>query len=63
MRRGKSKLMERVGDNLMAEQIICECRRLKGLILINKGTHRAQRYVSYGLPAQAIISRKWRLTE
>jgi hypothetical protein len=64
MGRGKSKLIGReIGDKLIAEHIICECRRLKGPILIHKGAHRAQRYVSYGLPAQAVISKKWRLTE
>jgi hypothetical protein len=52
-----------VGDRLVAEQIICECRRLKGPVLIHKGSHRAQRYVLYGLPADAIITKTWRLLE
>ena len=52
-----------VGDKLVAEQIVCECRKLKGPVLIHKGKHRAQRYVLYGLPAEAIITRTWRLVE
>ena len=52
-----------VGDKLIAEQIVCECRKLKGPVFIHKGAHRAQRYVLYGLPTQAIITKKWRLTE
>lgn len=52
-----------VGDKLVAEQIVCECRKLKGPVLIYKGKHRAQRYVLYGLPAEAIITRTWRLVE
>jgi hypothetical protein len=52
-----------VGDKLVAEQIICECRRLKGPVLIHKGSYRAQRYVLYGLPADAIITKTWRLLE
>ena len=52
-----------VGDELVAEQIVCECRKLKGPVLIHKGKHRAQRYVLYGLPAKAIITRTWRLVE
>jgi hypothetical protein len=52
-----------VGDQLKAEQIICECRRMKGPVLIHKGSHRAQRYVSEGLPALAIVSKKWRLNQ
>ena len=52
-----------VGDKLVAEQIVCECRKLKGPVLIHKGKHRAQRYVLYGLPAEAIIARTWRLVE
>jgi hypothetical protein len=52
-----------VGDKLVTEQIICECRRLKGPVLIHKGSHRAQRYVLYGLPADAIITKTWRLLE
>ncbi|HLE75787.1 MAG TPA: hypothetical protein VI864_07085 [Candidatus Bathyarchaeia archaeon] len=52
-----------VGDQLTAEQIICECRRMKGPVLIHKGSHRAQRYVLDGLPAVAIVSKKWRLNE
>lgn len=52
-----------VGDKLVAEQIVCECRKLKGPVLIHKGALRAQRYVLYGLPAEAVIARKWRLIE
>jgi hypothetical protein len=52
-----------VGDKLAAEQIVCECRKLKGAVLIHKGAHRAQRYVLYGFPAEAVIARKWRLIE
>ena len=52
-----------VGDKLVAEHIVCECRKLKGPVLIHKGKHRAQRYVLYGLPAEAIITRTWRLVE
>ena len=52
-----------VGDKLVAEHIVCECRKLKGPVLIHKGKHRAQRYVLYGLPAVAIITRTWRLVE
>ena len=51
------------GDKLVAEQIVCECRKLRGPVLIHKDAHRAQRYVLYGLPAEAVIARKWRLIE
>jgi hypothetical protein len=50
-----------VGDQLSAEQIVCECRRMRGPVLIHKGSHRAQRYVLEGLSAIAIVSKKWRL--
>ena len=52
-----------LGDKLIAEQIVCECRKLKGPVLIHKGAHRAQRYAVYGSPAEAVITRKWRLIE
>lgn len=52
-----------VGDQLTVEQIICECRKMKGPVLIHKGAHRAQRYVLDGLPAVAIVSKKWRFIE
>ena len=52
-----------VGDRLLAEQIVCECRKLKGPVLIHKGAHRAQRYVLYGLPTEAVITKKWRFVE
>ena len=49
------------GDKLIAEQIIVECRRVRGPVLIHKtGAHRAQRIVAYGFPAEAWITRKWR---
>ena len=51
------------GDKLVAEQIVCECRKLRGPVLIHKDAHRAQRYVLYGLPAEAVIAKKWRLVE
>jgi hypothetical protein len=61
---GKSKMIgKEVGDQLIAEQVICECRRTKGHVLIHKGSHRAQRYVLEGLPAIAIVSKKWRFNE
>ena len=52
-----------VGDQLTAEQIVYECRRIRGPVLIHKGSHRAQRHVLEGLPAVAIVSKKWRLVE
>jgi len=52
-----------VGDKLIAEHIVCECRKLKGPVLVHKDTHRAQRYVLYGPPAEAVIAKKWRLVE
>jgi hypothetical protein len=52
-----------VGDQLIAEQIICECRKTSGPVLIHKGSHRAQRYVLEGLPAIVILSKKWRFNE
>jgi len=52
-----------IGDRLIGEQIICECRKMKGPVLIHKGAHRAQRYVFYGPPAEAVITKKWRLLE
>jgi len=52
-----------IGDKLIGEQIFCECRKIKGPVLIHKGAHRAQRYVLYGLPAEAMITKKWRIIE
>jgi hypothetical protein len=52
-----------VGDKLLAEQIVCECRKLKGPVLIHKGAHRAQRYALYGLPTEGVITKKWRLVK
>ncbi len=47
---------------LEAEQIIVECRKYKGPVLIRKtGAHRAQRLVVYGFPAEAWITKKWRV--
>lgn len=52
-----------VGDKLIAEQILCECRKIKGPVLIHKGAHRAQRYVLQGFPAKTVITKKWRIIE
>ena len=52
-----------LGDSLVAEQIVCECRKLKGPVLIHKGAHRAHRYALYGLMAEAVITKKWRLVK
>jgi len=52
-----------IGDKLIGERIVCECRKIRGPVLIHKGAHRAQRYVLYGLPAEVIITKKWRITE
>ena len=52
-----------IGDKLIGEQILCECRKIKGPVLIHKGAHRAQRYVLHGLPAEAMITKKWRIIE
>lgn len=52
-----------VGDKIVGEQILCECRKMKGPVLIHKGAHRAQRYVLFGLPTEAIIAKKWRIIE
>ena len=52
-----------IGDKLIGEQILCECRKIKGPVLIHKGAHRAQRYVLYGIPAEVIITKKWRIFE
>lgn len=52
------------GDKLIGEQIVVECRRIRGPVLIHKtGGHRAQRIVAYGFPAEAWIIRKWRIVE
>ncbi|MEM2088713.1 MAG: hypothetical protein QXF52_08635 [Thermoproteota archaeon] len=41
-------------DKLVGEQIVMECRRIRGLVLIHKmGAHRAQRIVAYSFPAEA----------
>lgn len=51
-----------VDDRLEGEQIVIECRKFKGPVLIRgTGAHRAQRLVVYGLPAIAIITKTWRL--
>lgn len=52
-----------LGDKLTGEQILCECRKIRGPVLIHKGAHRAQRYVIYGAPAEATIVKKWRAIE
>jgi len=50
------------GDKLIAEQILIECGRIRGPVLIHKtGAHRAQRIVAYGFPAEAWITKKWRV--
>jgi hypothetical protein len=50
------------GDKLVGEQIVVECRRIRGPVLIHKtGTHRAERIVAYGFPAEAWLTRKWRI--
>lgn len=52
------------GDQLVGEQIVIECGRIKGPVLVHKsGSHRAQRIVAYGFPAEAWITRKWRIVE
>jgi len=56
-------IVKDVGDKLIGEQIVCECRRMKGPVLIHKAGHRAQRYALYGLPTEAVITKKWRLVE
>jgi len=49
------------GDKIIGEQIVCECRKIKGPVLIHRGAHRAQRYAFHGRPTQAWITKKWRL--
>ena len=56
-------ISKEVGDQLIGEQIVCECRKMKGPVLVHKGAHRAQRYALYGLPAEAVITKKWRLVK
>lgn len=52
------------GDKLIAEQIVVECRRFRGPVLIHKtGDHRAQRIVAYGFPPEAWVTKKWRLVQ
>lgn len=52
------------GDKLIGEQIIVECRKFRGPVLISKThAHRAQRIVAYGFPAEAWITNKWRIVE
>lgn len=60
---GKDQVIGREEDyKLEAEQIIVECRKYKGPVLIRKtGAHRAQRLVVYGFPAEAWITKKWRV--
>jgi hypothetical protein len=49
------------GDKLIAEQIIVECKRIRGPVLIHWTG--AQRIVTYGFPAEAWITKKWRAVE
>jgi len=56
-------IVKEIGDKLIEKQILCECRNIKGSVLIHKGARRVQRYVLYGLPSEAIITMKWRITE
>ena len=52
------------GDKLIGEQIIIEARKIRGPILIRKThAHRAQRIVAYGFPAEAWITKKWRIVQ
>lgn len=52
------------GGQLVGEQIVIECKRIKGPVLIHKiGSHGAQRIVAYGFPAEAWITRRWRIVE
>ena len=52
------------GDKLEAEQILVECRKIRGPVLIRKtGAHSAQRFVAYGFPAEAWITKKWRIVD
>jgi hypothetical protein len=52
-----------VGDKLIGEQIVFECRRMREPVLIHKGGHGAQLYALYGSPTEAVITKKWRLVE
>lgn len=54
-------IRKEISDKIIGEQIICECRKIRGPVLIHKGAHRAQRYVLYGFPAEAVITKKWRI--
>jgi len=56
-------IRKEIGDKIIGEQIICECRKIRGPVLIHKDAHRAQRYVLYGFPAEAVITKKWRITK
>ncbi len=60
---GQGKVVgKEVDDKLEGEQIVIECRKYKGPVLIRKtGAHRAQRLVVYGFPAEAWITKKWRV--
>lgn len=50
------------GDKLEAEQIVVECRRFRGPVLVHgTGRHRAQRIAAYGFPTETVIAKKWRL--
>lgn len=48
-------------DKLEGEQMVIDCRKYKGPVLIRKtGADRAQRLVVYGFSAEAWITKKWR---
>lgn len=54
-------ILEEVGDGIQGERIRCEYRRSSRPLLIAKGSHRYQRIIVRGLPAECWIEKQIRL--
>lgn len=52
------------GDKAVGERIICQYRREDRAVLVQlTGGHRGMRRVIRGLPAEAIVDKKWKIID
>lgn len=52
------------GDKAVGERIICQYRREERAVLVQlTGGHRGLRRVIRGLPAEAVVDKKWKIID
>ena len=57
-------ILTRMGDIVKGERLLCVFRKMRGpYLIIGSSSHRAQRLILEGLPAEAVIEKEIRLVK